>query len=203
MSECKIWEAARATSVAPTFFDPIKIGLQEYVDGATGYNNPVNAVLSEAKAIWKDAPSRIQCLLSIGTGTPSLKWFGDNMKEVAETLTAIATETEATEQQFFRNSASFGVDGRYFRFNVNKGLEDGSLDENDEKGIAQIESASLAYLDEGKVQQMVEEFRNARSPQHSKLAEYSTPYPSIICHIRFHEPTNFVRGEVQSHTPPA
>ncbi|KAF4502485.1 hypothetical protein FAGAP_1300 [Fusarium agapanthi] len=63
LSPCKIWEAARATSAASGFFDPIKIGWQYYVDGATGRNKPVEAVFNEAKGIWPDAPSRIQCFV--------------------------------------------------------------------------------------------------------------------------------------------
>ena len=36
-----IWEAARATSAAPTFFKALKKGEKSYVDGGLGYNNPV------------------------------------------------------------------------------------------------------------------------------------------------------------------
>jgi len=43
---CKIWQAARATSAAPTFFKRIKIGRkQEYIDGGMGCNNPSEVVL--------------------------------------------------------------------------------------------------------------------------------------------------------------
>ncbi|KAG6357757.1 hypothetical protein INS49_013636 [Diaporthe citri] len=166
-SKCKIWEAARATSAAATLVDPIKIGLQEYADGATGCSNPVNAVLEEAKAIWRDAPSRIQCLLSIGTGAPNLDGFDSNIKEVVETLKTISTETEDTDKQFFRDSASLGVGGRYFRFNVNSGLEKAALDEHDVESIGRIMVASKAYLLERKVHKMVEDFSSATSPQHN------------------------------------
>lgn len=118
---CRIWEAARATSAAATFFDPIVIGRQKYVDGATGFNNPVEAVLEEAVSIWPDAIPGIQCLVSIGTGVPDPKDFGDNLKEVINTLKAIATETEETERRFFQNHKHLGLGDRYFRFNVDKG----------------------------------------------------------------------------------
>lgn len=91
---CTIWQAARATSAAATFFDPIKIGLQKYLDGATGMNNPVEYVFEEVKSIWPDAVSRIRCLSSVGTGVPDLKDFGENMKEVIDTLKAISTQTK-------------------------------------------------------------------------------------------------------------
>jgi predicted acylesterase/phospholipase RssA len=49
----KIWEAYRATSAASSFFDPIAIGRfqEEFVDGATGSNNPVGEVWNEAQLI--------------------------------------------------------------------------------------------------------------------------------------------------------
>lgn len=43
--DCKIWEAARATSAAPTFFDPMVLKSVDgkdhrLVDGGLGFNNP-------------------------------------------------------------------------------------------------------------------------------------------------------------------
>jgi len=71
-SKCAIWEAARATSAAPSFFKPMTIRnpppLVTYIDGGLGYNNPAKLALIEAGRIWagKDV-----CLVSIGTGHPS------------------------------------------------------------------------------------------------------------------------------------
>jgi patatin-like phospholipase/acyl hydrolase len=52
----RIWEAARATSAATSFFDPISIGRgnlrQSFVDGATGANNPVRRLWQEAQRQW-------------------------------------------------------------------------------------------------------------------------------------------------------
>jgi patatin-like phospholipase/acyl hydrolase len=46
---CRIWEAARATSAASTFFEPIEIGHQLYVDGALRYNNPIEKADQESR----------------------------------------------------------------------------------------------------------------------------------------------------------
>jgi hypothetical protein len=62
----KIWEAARATSAAPTFFSPMKIDSVPYGDGGTGWNNPAREALNEANVIWPNRP--IGCLISLGTG---------------------------------------------------------------------------------------------------------------------------------------
>jgi patatin-like phospholipase/acyl hydrolase len=48
--DCKIWEAARATSAAPTFFKRIEIGREQpFIDGGLGRNNPSRLLLDEAK----------------------------------------------------------------------------------------------------------------------------------------------------------
>ncbi|KAK0373493.1 hypothetical protein CLIM01_09153 [Colletotrichum limetticola] len=67
----EIWEAARATSAAPTFFHPISIEVEaerdQYVDGAVTCNNPARLVLSEAESYF--GPRRtLGFLLSLGTG---------------------------------------------------------------------------------------------------------------------------------------
>ncbi|KAK7687056.1 hypothetical protein QCA50_009556 [Cerrena zonata] len=65
----KIWEAARATSAAPTFFQRITVGGVDYIDGGLNANNPVLLLYAEAGLVFGRA-RRIQCLLTIGTGLP-------------------------------------------------------------------------------------------------------------------------------------
>lgn len=50
LTGAKIWEAARATSAASTFFEPISIGDhgERFTDGALIHNNPVFQVYKEA-----------------------------------------------------------------------------------------------------------------------------------------------------------
>ncbi|CZR42619.1 uncharacterized protein FPRO_09922 [Fusarium proliferatum ET1] len=65
----KIWEAARATSAAPTFFQPFvhPETKRTYIDGALMHNNPVSLAYSEVEKIWPGSlPPDI--ILSIGTG---------------------------------------------------------------------------------------------------------------------------------------
>lgn len=169
-SRCAIWEAARATSAAATFFDRIQVGRQYYVDGATGYNNPVEVVLEEAKSIWPDALARIQSLVSIGTGVPDPKDFGDNLKGVLETVKEIATETEITQKRFLKNHVQLGVKGRYFRFNVNEGRLTGvGLDEHKKQG--RIEIASEDYLEDPQTRALVDEFLTVRAPLAHRTSE--------------------------------
>jgi len=164
--ECTIWEAARATSAAPTFFDSIKVGRQEYVDGAVGFNNPVEVVLSEAREIWPGCEPTIQCLASLGTGVPAPKSFGDNLYEVSKTLMRMATETETTQERFLKTHGMTWLDGRYFRFNVPGGLGDIQLYEHERLG--ETEAVTAAYLGGTLVKESVENFVWARAPLDSK-----------------------------------
>ena len=69
----EIWKVARATSAAPTFFDPITIDNVDYSDGGVGSNNPVDLLVDEV--ISKSGltgslrlPRAFDVLISIGTG---------------------------------------------------------------------------------------------------------------------------------------
>ncbi len=68
---CRIWEAARATSAAPTFFKRIEIGPSgsgiEYVDAGLGCNNPIKQVIEEAVRVFGE-DSEVACIVSIGAG---------------------------------------------------------------------------------------------------------------------------------------
>ncbi|KAI0470488.1 hypothetical protein GGR56DRAFT_660588 [Xylariaceae sp. FL0804] len=147
--DCTIWEAARATSAAATFFDQVVIGQQSYVDGATGSNNPVEIVLEEARDIWPDALARIQSIVSIGTGVPEPKAFGNDFIGILSTLKNIATETQKTHLRFQKSHKDLGLEGRYFRFNVDKGLAGVRLDEHAKVSI--IDAATRMYLDSPEV----------------------------------------------------
>jgi patatin-like phospholipase/acyl hydrolase len=48
---CLIWQAARATSAAPSYFNSIRIGQTEYMDGGFGLNNPANKVFYEVSQV--------------------------------------------------------------------------------------------------------------------------------------------------------
>ena len=100
----KIWEAARTTSAASLFFDPIAIGPENrlFTDGGTGANNPIRQLWTEAKEIWSAEPleENIRCIISIGTDIPSLKKFGKGILDLGKSLLSIATETETTAELF-------------------------------------------------------------------------------------------------------
>ncbi|KAF1352908.1 hypothetical protein EJ07DRAFT_158921 [Lizonia empirigonia] len=104
---------------------------EEFVDEATDANNPVREVWDQAQLMWGPEPleGRFKCLVSIGTGMPSLKPFKDDVLHISDTLIAMATETEQTAERFRRERQLLDSTGRYYRFNVMRGLEDIGLEE--------------------------------------------------------------------------
>ena len=145
----KIWEAGRATSAASSFFDPITIGNFEegFIDGATGANNPVYEVWNEAQDVWPSGSleDKVKCLVSIGTGVPSLMPFKDDLVGIGKSLLAIATETEKTAERFCRDKSALDNTGRYYRFNVLRGLEDIGLEDAKRKNA--IIAATDRYIE--------------------------------------------------------
>lgn len=148
--EVTIWEAGRATSAATTFFDPIEIGeyKERFMDGATGANNPVREVWTEAKDMWPNGllDENLNCMVSIGTGKQSLKAFGSFPQEIVRSLTDIAVETEHTAEIFLREHRDLASAHRYYRFNVDQGLEDIGLEES--ARMAQMVAATRRYTEQ-------------------------------------------------------
>lgn len=145
----KIWEAVRATSAASTFFDPIALGpfWEYFVDGATGANNPVRELWTEASDVWRwlgPLEATVGCIVSIGTGAHGVSGFGDSLIQVAKTLKRLAVETEKTAETFEREHYALAEGGQYFRFNVTRGLENVGLE--DSQMAPQISAATTDYL---------------------------------------------------------
>lgn len=146
---CSIWQAARATSAAPLFFDPISFGVppKTYGDGGLHYNNPIRILLDESKRIWNcETQRRAGIIISIGTGKPKFRRFGKGLYEIVKSLEAIVTNTQETEEMFANEIADLASAERphYFRLNVDQGLEDIGLEEWQE--FQTLTEATDAYL---------------------------------------------------------
>jgi hypothetical protein len=138
----KIWEAARATSAAPTFFLPIKVAGLTYGDGGTGWNNPTVEAINEAHQIWPNRP--IGCIVSIGTGLEDPRQLKgkahaampglvgsmlhrvapskDFKIAVAEYCVKCLTSCEKTHEEIASNLDRNRLVGKYFRLNPDQGF---------------------------------------------------------------------------------
>lgn len=61
-----LWEAARASSAAPGYFEQFVRGKDIHQDGAMFSNNPSGIALNECHVLWPNVP--LQCLVSVGSG---------------------------------------------------------------------------------------------------------------------------------------
>lgn len=149
-----IWQAARATSAAPTYFKRLKIGprdaQEEFLDGGVGSNNPTKLMMQEASKAFEETDF-VACVVSLGTGVLNIGDFktptlGQKIipKELINVLKGMVTDCEHIEKDVSRWFS--GKPGVYFRFNVEKGLEDIKLE--DAKELANLKTKTIRYLDE-------------------------------------------------------
>jgi hypothetical protein len=85
--------------------------------------------------MWDPEPleSNLKCIVSIGTGVPSVEPFKTGLLEIGDTLVRMSTETEKTAELFQRTHSDLDDSGRYFRFNVRNGLEKIALEDSSQK----------------------------------------------------------------------
>lgn len=176
--DATIWEAARATSAASGFFDPITIGRhgQQYVDAALGCNNPVDEVWTEAQDIWspegEDLSALVKCFISIGTGNPGISPIEDSVLKVfTKTLKEIATQTEKTAEIFEKGHRGLLIQKRYFRFNVDQGLQAVGLEEYEKE--RDIVSATSDYMESQRLQWQTDICSNTLKDKECTLEDFS------------------------------
>ncbi len=147
--DCFVWEAVRATSAAPLFFEPLTLQKSQatFVDGAVRANNPIDQITSEARHLW---PGRsIGCLVSLGTGVRIPQGFNANksrLHEVLQTLADIATDANNKAREFRDTSEGRELirGKRYFRYSIPQGV--GDVDLADFEKIPYMESMTLPYV---------------------------------------------------------
>ncbi|KAJ6030963.1 tetratricopeptide repeat domain-containing protein [Penicillium canescens] len=126
-----IWQVARATSAAPTFFSSITFGNPpaNYVDGAMVHNNPIRLLMREVTKVWGD-DAELFCVLSIGTGTPTTRKLGTLGHQILSACAKLATHAENIARDFKADQGGrLQKEGKYFRFNVAQGLQGVKLEE--------------------------------------------------------------------------
>lgn len=113
-----------ATSAATTFFKSVKMGHSsiDFVDAALGFNNPSEVLIQEAHRLFPEKQEL--CLLSIGTGLGGTVSIQDTRTSILRMLKRIGTESNKVAD---RLQDKYDGTDQYFRFNVDRGLEDITL----------------------------------------------------------------------------
>lgn len=134
--ETRIWQALRATSAAPTFFEEITFGVPRitYIDGGMGYNSPCVEIVAQAKSIWNGRA--IGCVVSVGTGLQTIpdiqktRWLPFRLNDdlsIAAAVVQMATSTTRVDnemQRMYRDTET-----EYYRWDVDTGLGTISLEQ--------------------------------------------------------------------------
>ena len=185
-TNCKIWEAARATTAAPTFFKRMTIrddggGQEDFLDGGLRFNNPAQLVLEEAMKTFGDG-SKLGCLVSIGTGHPGTIGLSQPdafqkilPREMVRVLERIAMNCEQTAHELagrFRQPPD-----RYFRYSVSHSVGNISLEEW--RKMNDVQSHTKAYMKEVEVSSSIDKVVKILC----QISEVRRPEPSLqsIC----------------------
>ena len=146
-----IWQVARATSAAPTYFKEVFIEDFKYIDGGFGTNNPCRELIREVREMNNSNSDCIKCVISVGTGLKSSQHVSTSSKlkniltvnfakyfEYIHFSTQLATQSEGTHADVSQLRSDLRDCFDYERFNVDEGLGEMKLDEWKARGHLKV-----------------------------------------------------------------
>jgi predicted acylesterase/phospholipase RssA len=187
--ECKIWEAARATTAAPTFFEPIEIGGLKirYIGGGVGINNPIDQLRKEAEMQFNGCG--VACIISIGCGQkpvikiPTRSRIPQAIQRYnsADIAKACADLVAGSEEAHDRVEAYFtGRPGVYFRFSVDK---DAGVGIEEWKKLEDVAATTVNYMESPNVQH---QFIQVTQSLSSRVVQMQISHISKDNHLSLH-----------------
>lgn len=149
-----VWEAARATSAAPTFFKPLKIRLREgnvltLADGGVGINNPSMLGILMARELYPNAKILLVSFSTqvsqsktdfrtsgpLGGGSLSLNKKGANLGALVGNLMDVPAENaENTTRELLKREGSV-----YIRIQAEPQTKDIRMDDGSKKALDSLE----------------------------------------------------------------
>lgn len=163
--DCTIWQVARATSAATTFFKSIHLGRDkiEFIDAGFGYNNPAEILIEEAEKLF---PQHNQlCILSIGTGLGRVITIQNSRRSILSALKTMASESTKVAT---RLNGKYEDGGQYHRFNVDRGLDDITLSDYQKASTIAAHTRNYLASNERAIQKFLNDFFNPRSVSQSQ-----------------------------------
>ncbi len=153
-----MWQVARATSAAPTYFEPYKLeigqkdGADYYtlIDGGVFANNPGMCAYAESRVLYTDTPDIL--MLSLGTGElnrcipyDEAKDWG-LMKWAKPILSTVFSGVSETVDYQLRQILT---DDRYYRMQASLAqLGSDAMDDASEENIHELKLLSLSIIEE-------------------------------------------------------
>ncbi|CAK6950879.1 calcium-independent phospholipase A2-gamma-like [Scomber scombrus] len=139
----QLWQAIRASSAAPGYFQEFTLGNDLHQDGGLLINNPTALAIHECKCLWPNTP--LECVVSLGTGryeTPGKNSTYTSLKTKLTNVISSATDTEEVHAML----DAFLPPDAYFRFNPHLS-EDISMDENRHEKLNLLQTEGMRYLE--------------------------------------------------------
>ena len=153
-----IWQVARATSAAPSYFKPVRLNDNQYYDAAVDLNNPSWEVVKEVRLLAGGSFDAIDVLLSVGGGNarvnkPKSKFGGGSLeKDLADISDVVHNKVRSESENLFK----------YYRLDVEDGLQDVRLNEwkprsSGKTTLERIREATARYLQKKEVRSQCQE----------------------------------------------
>ncbi|XP_051543997.1 calcium-independent phospholipase A2-gamma-like [Myxocyprinus asiaticus] len=141
----KMWQAIRASSAAPGYFQEFVLGNDLHQDGGLLINNPTALAIHESKCLWPNTP--VQCVVSLGTGRSETvaKTGSSTYTSLKTKLTNVISSATDTEEVHTMLDALLPPN-TYFRFNPHMS-EDIPLDENRQEKLDFLLVEGCRYLE--------------------------------------------------------
>nr|XP_046234427.1 calcium-independent phospholipase A2-gamma [Scatophagus argus] len=146
LGDCKhkMWQAIRASSAAPGYFQEFVLGKDLHQDGGLLINNPTALAIHECKCLWPNTP--LQCVLSLGTGRyETAGKSSTTYTSLKAKLTNVISSATDTEEVHTMLDALLPPD-TYFRFNPYM-REDIPLNESRAEKLNFLKSEGERYLE--------------------------------------------------------
>ncbi|XP_047431356.1 calcium-independent phospholipase A2-gamma [Mugil cephalus] len=146
LGDCKhkMWQAIRASSAAPGYFQEFVLGKDLHQDGGLLINNPTALAIHECKSLWPNTP--LQCVLSLGTGRYETAGTNSTSYTSLKTkLSHVISSATDTEEVHTMLDALLPPD-TYFRFNPYMS-EDIPLNESRLEKLNFLKSEGERYLE--------------------------------------------------------
>ena len=187
-----IWQVARATSAAPTYFKPPVIDGLEYVDGGFGANNPCAEIYEEVRRMNNNSRSCVSIILSIGTGknNEARRFKGTGFQRYlnyANFARKWASDSEKTHEAMLK--AKSEVHFNYFRLNVEKGLDLMKLDDWRARGPVRT-----------KIGERIGNFRSSSTKDRSQGSETDSVVDGQDANVPNEKCGNLPNGNGTTHT---
>lgn len=167
----RLWQAIRATSAAPGYFQEFTLGNELHQDGGLLINNPTALAVHESKSLWPNTP--LECVVSLGTG----RFENPNKNNVTYTslktklnnVISSATDTEEVHAML----DAFLPPHTYYRFNPYIS-EEISMDENRQEKLNLLQAECVRYLDRNEEKlQKVARILNREKSSAQRVAEWA------------------------------